>query len=448
MLYTDISELKKRETEIRHLAYHDPLTELPNRTLFNDRVARNITRRNEKHGLTAVMCLDLDRFKSVNDSLGHAAGDALLTHVGKQLKSCLRGDDTVARLGGDEFGVVFNCGSQSESILVAQRILRALSEPLNYLGRPIATCVSIGIVLSDLADDTASELLKKADLALYRAKAEGRGTFRFFEIEMDEDTRARLALENDLRQAIDRNELEVHYQPQVHASSATVSGFEALIRWRHPVAGLISPAKFIPLAEEIGMINQIGAWVLKQASCDATRWPGDIKVAVNVSPMQVKQKGFAQSVEQALIDSGLAPQRLELEVTESVLLDDAKTNLAVLHHFKGMGIAIAMDDFGTGYSSLANLRSFPFDRIKIDRSFIHDMSECKESEAIVRAVLALSRSLGIVTTAEGVETEQQLAWLRAEGCSEIQGFYYSQAKPANELSFVATPSVVTPTPRS
>jgi diguanylate cyclase (GGDEF)-like protein len=427
--YTDITEVKRREQHIRYLALHDALTGLPNRLLFQQRLEEALAEARSRGEAIAVMCLDLDHFKNVNDSLGHPAGDALLRVVADRLQGCLREGDTVARLGSDEFGIVLTkLGGGQSVITLAERLLSCVSEPADLNRRPVTVGASIGMAISSSGSIDGDRLLKDADLALYRAKADGRGTYRLSRAE------ARRALEGDLREAVARGELEVHYQPQVNLATNTIIGFEALVRWNHPSRGRIPPSEFIPLAEETGIIGQIGQWVLRQACADATQWPGEIKIAVNVSAAQFRDQDLAERVAETLRDTGLAPHRLEIEITESLLLHDVKANLGTLDELRRLGVRISMDDFGTGYSSLSNLRSFPFDKIKIDRSFVKELEHNPESAAIVRAVLGLGQSLGISTCAEGVETAGQMAALRDQGCSEAQGYYLSPPKPLDQIA--------------
>jgi diguanylate cyclase (GGDEF)-like protein len=384
-----------------------------------------------------VLCLDLDHFKSVNDTLGHPVGDELLRAVSQRLTQCLGGDDVVARLGGDEFAVIqMAIGAPNDAGTLASQLIEVVSRPYDIAGHEVLIGVSIGIAVAPGDGVTADELLRNADLALYRAKAEGRGAFHFFEPEMDRQVQARRALEIDLRKAYSNDEFELYYQPLVNLESGEVSGFEALLRWHHPERGMVSPVEFIPLAEEIGLIVQIGEWVLRQACAEAATWPDDIKVAVNLSPVQFRSRTLVQVVLSALAYSRLSPDRLELEITESVLLGDNEANLATLHQLRELGARISMDDFGTGYSSLRYLRSFPFDKIKIDQSFVRDMVERPDCVAIVRAVAGLGLSLGIATTAEGVETQAQLQRVRAEGCTEVQGYLFSRPIPASGIAAV------------
>jgi diguanylate cyclase (GGDEF)-like protein len=381
-----------------------------------------------------VLYLDLDHFKSINDTLGHGVGDELLKAVALRLKSCIGKNDTIARLGGDEFAIVqTEIGSPSDVANLAARIRDALTEPYELEGHQVPADVSIGISIAP--DDTSNpdQLLKNADMALYRSKADGRGTFRFFEPQMDERVKARRTLELDLRNAIVHGEFELYYQPLVNLQRQAISGCETLLRWHHPTRGMVSPAEFIPVAEETGLINQIGEWVLRQACVQAASWPPDIAVAVNLSPVQFKNQNLAQLVLSALAHSGLPAHRLELEITEAVLLQNNEATLATLHRLRELGVRVAMDDFGTGYSSLSYLRSFPFDKIKIDRSFINDIADKDESGAIVQAVTSLASRLNIATTAEGVETEAQLEIIERLGCTEMQGYLYSRPVPVGQL---------------
>ncbi len=435
VLYTDISELKRRDRELHHLAHHDALTGLPNRELFHQRVEQAISTAKSRGWTVAIMCLDLDYFKNVNDTLGHAAGDHLLRCVADRLRSCFRGNDTVARLGGDEFAVVLaNLSKPEVAATLASQLIGVVGQPVDYNGQQITTGLSIGIALSSSDGGDGETILKNADLALYRSKADGRGTFRFFEADMDARAQARRAQEIALSQAVSRNELECHYQPQVDIYTDQIVAFEALVRWRHPERGLISPAEFIPLAEETGIIHRLGEWVLRRACLDAVGWPDSVRISVNVSPAQFRNQELTQMVAGVLRETSFPPHRLELEITASILLKDVEANLKTLHDLKELGIRIAMDDFGTGYSSLGNLRSFPFDKIKIDRSFVSDLELNADSAAIVHAILGLGHSLGIATCAEGVETKAQLSYLRREGCSEVQGYYYSKPKPLAEAA--------------
>ncbi|HEX2940072.1 MAG TPA: EAL domain-containing protein [Rhodopila sp.] len=431
--YEDISERRRVEERMAHLARHDPLTGLPNRLLFTEQMQASLGRARHNDRV-ALLYLDLDRFKSVNDILGHATGDALLIAVADRIRQCIRDVDLAARLGGDEFVIIQEKANQlADTAALAGRIVQALNRPFDLAGQEVAIGVSIGIAVSNAGTNERSDaLLQRADLALYRAKQDGRGTFRFFEQEMDETMLRRRALERDLRRALAEKHLHVFYQPLVQAQG--VAGFEALLRWQHPERGLVSPVQFIPIAEECGLIGSIGAWVLEQACIDAAGWPGHLKVAVNLSPAQFHGRSLVDDVDRALTMSGLPPSRLELEITESILMQDGEAVLETLHALRNRGIRIAMDDFGTGYSSLSYLRRFPFDKIKIDQSFVSGIVEREECRSIVRAVIGLGRSLHIAVNAEGVETEHQLQALRSEGCQEIQGYLFSKPQPASEVS--------------
>jgi diguanylate cyclase (GGDEF)-like protein len=435
VIYTDISELKRREKQIRHLAYHDTLTGLPNRALFSQQLDRALANATRRGTTVAVLCIDVDYFKNVNDTLGHPAGDAVLKYMSARLRQSVRDNDIVARLGGDEFGIVLvDLDSPELATQLAAGLLSAVSEPIDLQGQQVVSGISMGIASSATDGHLAEQLLKNADLALYRAKADGRGTFRFFAPEMDARAQARRSLEMDLRQALCKQQFELHYQPQVDVNSCEIVAFEALVRWHHPQRGLVAPAEFIPTAEETGVIIGLGQWVLRRACEDALAWPPAVRVAVNVSAAQFRNHDLAEMVERTLKETGLDPARLELEITESLLLRDVDANLATLNELKALGVRVSMDDFGTGYSSLGNLRSFPFDKIKIDRSFVRDLEQNAESAAIVRAVLGLGRSLGMATCAEGVETREQLLRLRGEGCNEVQGFYFSRPQPVADVA--------------
>jgi diguanylate cyclase (GGDEF)-like protein len=431
--HEDITERRKAEAKIAYMAHHDALTDLPNRLRFHEEMERALGSA-ARGGTLAVLCLDLDHFKDVNDTLGHPVGDALLQAVSRRICAIVRPSDTVARLGGDEFAIVQVGADQPVgATTLAARLIREIAEPFDVQGHQVVIGTSIGIALTPHDGEAADHLLKNADMALYRAKEDGRGIYRFFEPEMDARMQARRAMELDLRKALPLREFELFYQPVIDVRSEQVTELEALLRWRHPQRGLVAPAEFIPLAEEIGLINPIGAWVLKRACHEATHWPDGVKVAVNLSPVQFKGGTIVLDVIAALGESGLPPRRLELEITEAVLLQDTDATVATLNQLRDLGVHIAMDDFGTGYSSLGYLRKFPFDKIKIDRSFVHDMTEKPDSVAIVRAVTGLGTTLGIATTAEGVETEAQFEQLRREGCTEVQGYLFSEPKPASEL---------------
>jgi diguanylate cyclase (GGDEF)-like protein len=431
--HEDITERRRAEEKINFLAKHDVLTGLPNRSMLLERM--ELARAGAKRGFGfAVLFLDLDRFKVVNDTLGHAAGDQLLQEVAKRLRMTVREADLVARLGGDEFVVLqANAQPPQTAAILAERIISAVGAPYAIMGNEVLIGVSIGIdtAMNDLP--AADDLLKNADLALYMAKADGRGTFRFFEPEMDAKVQKRHALERDLRCALERGEFVLHYQAIVDGRSGAPLGFEALIRWNHPVRGLVGPHEFIPVSEESGLIVPIGEWLLRQACRDAVAWPESVHVSVNLSPAQFRAANLVDSVHEALAASGLAPHRLELEITETVLLQSNERNLAVMHEFRESGIGIVMDDFGVGYSSLSYLRQFPFQRIKIDRGFVTDIATSQEAVSVVRAIVGLCRDLDIKTIAEGVEDADQLAVLLAEGCTDMQGYFFSRPKPASQL---------------
>jgi diguanylate cyclase (GGDEF)-like protein len=432
--YEDITQRRRAEARIAHMAHHDPLTDLPNRVLFRERMEQALARMRRDGEDVAVLYLDLDRFKSINDTLGHPMGDALLRTVSDRLRACIRDNDLVARFGGDEFAILQIGGAQPRHAdSLARRILEVVAQPCSLDGQHVVTGTSIGIAVASRDGATPDQLLKNADMALYRAKGDGRGTHRFFEAEMDARLQARRFMELDLRAAVEAGQFELHYQPLVHIASGRISACEALLRWHHPTRGPVPPSEFIPIAEEIGLILPLGEWVLRRACVEAAGWPSQARVAVNLSAVQIKTRNLVQSVVRALADSGLPPARLELEITESVLLQDNEVTLAVLHQLRTLGVRVAMDDFGTGYSSLGYLRSFPFDKIKIDKSFIGDLSERADCLAIVQSIVSLGRSLGMETTAEGIETAAQLAQLRAAGCTEGQGFYFGRPQPASAI---------------
>jgi diguanylate cyclase (GGDEF)-like protein/PAS domain S-box-containing protein len=433
--YEDITERRRAESQIAYMAHHDALTDLANRVLFRERLDQALAAAHRQGTTIAVLCLDLDRFKDVNDSLGHETGDELLKAVSERLRKSVREGDLIARLGGDEFAVL-QCivGDPNDCASLAARIINAVGAPYEVDGQEIVIGTSVGIALAIEGQVAPDQLLKHADLALYRAKSDRRGTYRFFEPEMDAQLQARRLLEADLRKALANREFSLAYQPEINIRRQEISGFEALLRWRHPERGMVSPAEFIPVAEDIGLISALGEWVIEQACHEAAHWPDGIKVAVNMSPVQFRNRTLVESVSRALAQSGLCPSRLELEITESVLLQDNDVTLATLHQLRRLGVCIAMDDFGTGYSSLSYLRSFPFDKIKIDQSFIRELATRNDAMAIVRAITAMGRSLGISTTAEGVETKEQLAMLQSEGCTEAQGYLFSPPRPAREIA--------------
>jgi diguanylate cyclase (GGDEF)-like protein len=435
-IHEDITERQKAEAHIAHLARHDQLTDLPNRVFFREELEKSLRRL--RHGEKfAVLCLDLDRFKSVNDSLGHSIGDKLLKAVASRLAGCIDERDFVARLGGDEFAIVqTNIGRPEDGSTLASRIIERLGAPYDIEGQQLDIGVSIGLAIAPADGKSADQLLKNADLAMYRAKADGRGSYCFFEPEMDARIQARRALELDLRSALGSGQLQLYYQPLVNAKTGEVHCFEALLRWFHPRLGAVPPGEFVPLAEESGLIGPLGQWVLRAACAEAAKWPSQFRVAVNLSPIQFKNLNLVKVILGALAASGLPAARLELEITESVLLEADPRTLAVLHELHALGIRIVMDDFGTGFSSLNYLRSFPFDKIKIDKSFVDDVSKGGDSIAIVRAIIDLARALKIEVVAEGVETADQRDHLIAEGCTEMQGFYFSRPAPIESFEQV------------
>ena len=431
--HEDITEQRQSEVKIEYMAHHDALTDLANRVLLNDRLEHALGKV-QRGEMVAVHHLDLDQFKAVNDTFGHPFGDKLLRIVAERLRGCVGEADTIARMGGDEFVIVqVAIAEPAEATSLAQGVIDALSEPYDIDGQQAVIGVSVGIAVGPGDGSAPDKLLRNADLALYRAKSDGRSTFRFFEPVMDLRMQTRRIMEQDLRKALPSGEFELHYQPVVNLASREISGFEALIRWNHPAKGLVSPADFIPLAEEIGFIVPLGEWVIRQACATAAQWPGDLHVAVNISAIQFRSPGLMQVIVSALAASGLAPTRLEIEITESVLLHNKESTLAVLHQLRALGIRIAMDDFGTGYSSLTYLQSFPFDKIKIDRSFVKSITEDSSSLNIVRAVAALANGMGMTATAEGMETAEQLRSIVSEGCTEMQASCSARPLPAAEI---------------
>ncbi len=428
--------LNRAWQDIAYLVSHDQLTDLPNRALFWDRLQQALAQaERQRHGV-AVICLDLDRFKDVNDTLGHAVGDELLRQVTHRVQSLLRKSDMVARLGGDEFAIVLTALEQPDHAGgLAQGIIDALAEPFQLRGHDVIIGSSIGIALYPDDEGNPDHLLRNADLALYRAKAEGRGVYRFFEEDMNVRLQQRKALEADLRRALVEDQFEIYYQPQIGLDGEQVVGVEALIRWHHPERGMVAPMDFIPAAEEIGLIIPITEWVLRRACTEARDWD-DFSVAINLSPVVFKHQDLIGLIEGVLSDTNFDPYRLELEITEMSLLRDSERALTILNDLKAMGIRIAIDDFGTGYSSLSYLQRFPFDKIKIDRSFVSELTVSDDAIAIVRAVINLGQSLGMATTAEGVESIDQAAFLTGQGCDEVQGFYYARPMPALEIGSI------------
>ncbi len=436
-VHEDITERRQQEEQITHLAHHDTLTGLANRTLFREQLQSAQENLDGEH-CAALLCLDLDDFKSVNDSLGHPIGDQLLVQVGERLRLCLNDSDQVARLGGDEFAVLMlEQATPNRVNQLAETLVEHLGAPYRVCGNTIITSVSIGIAVAPRDGDDPDVLLKRADIALFRAKKDGRNTVRYFEPEMDANIQARRSLELDLRKAIEQEALELHYQPEIGLDSGVIEGFEALLRWRHPQRGFVSPEEFVAIAEEIGLIDRLGHWVLRRACQDALQWPENVCIAVNLSPVQFRNDAFLDEVRDALATSGLNPARLELEITEGVLLEDTDRTLFLLETLRDIGVHIAMDDFGTGYSSLGYLRKFRFDKLKIDRSFVSGMSTSADSLAVVHAICGLCASLGIDTIAEGIESGRQARKLRQLGCRQGQGYHYSKAVPlAETLAFI------------
>jgi diguanylate cyclase (GGDEF)-like protein len=432
--HDDISERRRSEMQIAHMARHDALTDLPNRVLLRERLAEALIHV-ERGQRLAVLCLDLDHFKNVNDSLGHPLGDELLRAVASRLRACVRETDTISRVGGDEFAIIqTDITDAADAERLALRLSEVIAAPYDLQGHMVVTATSIGIAMAPLDGIDANELLKNADMALYGAKADGRGVYRFFEPRMDARMKARRALELALRKALTNGEFELYYQPTVNLDGETVQCCEALLRWNHPEHGLVMPADFIPIAEEIGLIVPIGEWVIRRACEDARTWPDDVRVAVNLSPTQLNNSLLFPTVLNALNATQLPAHRLELEITEAVLMENTEANLRTLHGLRALGIRISMDDFGTGYSSLSYLRSFPFDKIKIDRCFITGLGDDNESAAIVQAVAGLAQQLSMTTTAEGVETRTQLERVRELGCTDVQGHFYSPPVPAKDLA--------------
>lgn len=439
--FQDVTERRLTEARLHHLAHHDALTGLPNRPLFHDRLDQALARARRDGVDAAVICIDIDRFKDINDTFGHAVGDLLLQNVATRLQNQVRGVDTVARLGGDSFaiaqvGLTQPIGAER----LTNRLLESLREPFRIEGHDLFIEANIGVAIGPHDAGDPEQLLIKADIALHGAKNEGRGSCHFFEGGMDVAFRARKQIENDLRTALAEGWFELHYQPQVAVHNSAIVGVEALIRLRHPENGMMMPDHFIPIAEETGMIVAIGDWVLRQACAQASSWQAQglpsLRVAVNLSPAQFKESGIAETVGAILKESKLPPSLLEVEITENVLIRETRNVIGALHKIQGLGVQIAMDDFGTGYSSLSYLLRFPFDRIKIDRSFIKDMTENPDAAAIVGAVVALGRRLNMSITAEGVETAEQLACLKKEACHEVQGYYFGRPMPADAITEV------------
>jgi diguanylate cyclase (GGDEF)-like protein/PAS domain S-box-containing protein len=429
----DVTERRRADEKIAHLAHYDALTDLPNRVLFPEQIERAFERTGRGEQF-ALLYIDIDEFKGINDSLGHHVGDELLKTAARRIRDCIGENDLIARLGGDEFAVIqTGVDSISDVVEFVTRIHEAIRRPYQCLDHQLSTDASIGIALAPQDGTNLDQLIKNADLAMYGAKAGGRRTHRFFEPAMEASAKARLTMEQDLRQALADGGFEIHYQPLVDLSNNEVTGCEALLRWRHPERGMVSPPEFIPVAEDTGLINELGEWVLRTACAEAANWPDHVRLAVNVSPVQLKFQTLALKIASALAASGLAPNRLELEITEAVLIGDDEAALGLLHQLRAIGVRIALDDFGTGYSSLSYLKRFPFDKIKIDRCFVGDLAEVDGSSTIVQAVVNIAGARNMTTTAEGVETLEQREMLRTLGCTEMQGYLFSAAKPGPEV---------------
>jgi diguanylate cyclase (GGDEF)-like protein len=428
---SDVTLVRRSQEQISFLARHDSLTRLPNRVLFNE-MLHQCCADSEENGL-ALLCLDLDDFKSVNDTLGHATGDGILIAVAERLRACIRDGDIASRLGGDEFAIILKTNDIEEVAVVARRICERVSRPYHFDGRLVEIGASIGVTLAPRDGTTPHLLMKNADLALYRAKADGRATWRLYDVAMDERVQDRRSLQSDLRQALARGEFHLQFQPIIDLASKKIVAAEALLRWSHPERGPLSPAEFIPMAEGAGLIAPIGAWVLRQACLIAATWPPDVHVAVNLSPLQFRDEELLNEVDAALAESGLGPERLELEITETTVLETNNQTIEALLELHGRGIRIALDDFGTGYSSLSYLRRFPFNKIKIDRSFIHDLGQEEDDASIILAIIGLAKNMKMVVTAEGVETESQAAFLSANGCAQAQGFLFYRPLSAEQI---------------
>ncbi len=431
----DLTDKKRHEQRIAHMAHHDPLTDLPNRAAFNECIAATLELAAAAGESFAVLCIDLDRFKAINDVFGHAAGDALLRVVAQRMAAVCEGA-FLARIGGDEFAVITPTGGQPAAAeALAHRLIEALDTDIEVSGTAMRVGLTVGIAVFPQDGADAVTLIANADAALFRAKSEMRGSVRFFEMSMDQQLRERRALQQDLRNAIARDELDLHYQPQAHIDGE-ITGFEALARWHHPRFGMVAPSTFIPLAEESGIIVELGQWILRTACREAASWPRPLRVAVNLSPVQFQRGDLAKLVHEVLLETGLSPSRLELEITEGVLIGDFSGAVSMLRRLKNLGVRIAMDDFGTGYSSLSYLQAFPFDKIKIDQAFVANLAHSRQAVTIIRAVIALGRGLDLPVVAEGVETEEQLKFLAAEHCSEVQGYYVGRPRPISEYAVV------------
>lgn len=436
LVIRDITERKAAAARIAHLASHDPLTGVANRLSLGRFLAQSVTNASIEKPF-ALLCLDLDRFKGINDLHGHPAGDAVLIEVGRRIQSCLDEGDLVARLGGDEFAVLHHTEEHPHGAAVlAERIIDLVSQPIAFEGLSLLVGTSIGIALYPSNATSAEDLHKKADLALYRAKTEGRGILRFFDEGMDRQLSMRHSMEHDLRMAASRSELHLLYQPLACLETGGIIGFEALLRWTHPVHGSVSPAEFVPLAEDTGVITVIGEWVLRKACQEAARWKQPLKIAVNLSPAQFGTDQIVDIVKQILDETGLDPGRLDLEITEGLLIKNPERALPILNQLRALGVRIVMDDFGTGYSSLSYFRTFPFDKVKIDQTFVRDLTESRVALAIVKAIIGLGKGLGLSIIAEGVETVEQMELLLAEGCHKIQGYLVSPPQPIGHFEWL------------
>ena len=438
-IFSDITAVRENEERLHNLAYYDALTELPNRILFNDRLNQAMARADRGKQMVAVMLLDLDRFKIINDTLGHMAGDTLLIDVARRVGGCMRESDTVARLGGDEFIVVLpELDSINHASLVAQKIIDVLAQPFTLANQEVFITASIGISFYPSSGGSAEMLVKTADIAMYHAKEQGRNNYQFYRSSASDETSALFALEHSLRRALERNELSLHYQPQIDIETGGITGMEALLRWQHPERGMIPPNEFIPLAEETGLIIPIGEWVLLSACIQNKEWQDagipPVRIAVNLSMRQLKQKNLVAKITEILAETGLEPRWLELELTESVIMQNAEDSVQQLNDIKALGIGLAIDDFGTGYSSLSYLKRFPIDRVKIDQSFVQGVCNNPDDAAISQAIIALAASLNLKVTAEGVETADQLTFLRDHQCCDAQGYLFSRPVPTDAMT--------------
>ena len=430
----DVTATRRTEQRVAYMAHHDGLTGLANRFLFGETLAGQLARQ-RRSDQCALLYLDLDHFKTINDTLGHSCGDLLLTEAARRIASKVKGHDLVSRLGGDEFAVLLTrFRDADEALAVADRIVAALGEPFRIEGQKLTISTSVGVAFYSGMGGDSDDLLRQADLALYAAKARGRGCFARFEPWMEDRERERAALEADLRSAIKEGQFALHFQPLVRIDTGEVAGFEALVRWHHPTLGVVMPGEFIPIAEDTGLIVPLGEWILRNAVMQAASWRDGLRVAINLSPIQLRSPRLMAQLVTAIAHTGIDPTRIELEITENVLLQESEANVALLHKLRELGVRISLDDFGTGYSSLNYLRSFPFDKIKIDKCFVTDLEEREDCQAIIRAVTSLAGTLGMDTVAEGVERQEQLDWLREAGCTEVQGYYISYPFEVDELT--------------